>query len=1706
MRLRAAWIFNPAHRKGAVGATEAGIQSIQECAVRTRSSRSKVVCAARLVSFSPTRFEPLEGRVLLSAEAPFHGTPFQINPTGTTVIQAEDYDLGDGAGFHFRNPTLTPQYRSDGEDIFPTTDDGGGYRVTGIQQADFLRYSINVSASGNYDFTFRLGAAAGGGKMVVLIDVPGGFGGLANAIVFPVTGSDDSFQSIVQQGLPLSAGPHILQFGFSQDRYVSDQNSPEVGSLNWFSITRSSGGQGSGGIQGKVYQDANRNGINDSNAFPFTDFGEAGASVFLDINGNGLADPGEPLTTTATDGSYKFLGLANGAYAVTLQLPPDWTQTQPTSGQQVFSVNGGIQTAVDFGEAPNHVNIIGSVIDTDHSTPGNPVGIAGVTVYIDANSNGQFDPGEISSVTDSSGAYMFSGLIPLQNYTLNVAPISGWRNLSTPALFKPLSARMLDDTGTQPRFGPTFQLTRSSLITTAVYEDSNGNGQIDSTDAIVANAGVYLDTNNDGQFDGADAGSTQGSFSTTFTGNATLRVLSSRPAIISAIPVTLSSGSDIGNQNFLVAPIGVVSGTLTDMDNNTLLAGWTISLDGKRTTTTDSNGHYSFTGVSIGAHTTSAVLMPGYHWVSGGLTSIDHTDVPPPATANITVSQLGTIGVSAHNGTAYLDLNRNGQLDAGEPTPGPSGTFTEPAGDYRVGFVPDVNYTIVPGTPDHFDITLPPSGFAPANFSVEQYGSISGEIYLDANADGGIGPGDTAPFAGGTIYIDSNNNGVFDSGEPSSNTGTFLFSRLIPKIHYALRIIPASGYQAEIPSVGLPVITPLPGDNVSNVNFGVIPVSNSSTATVTGTVTNNVNPDPNTSSAIAGWQVYADVNANGQLDPGEPVTTTDSTGHYTLIGVPAGTIRIAEVIPANWHAANPSTGDFHVTLVAGQQATLNFTDNQSSTVTGSYFADLNSNGVHDTNEGLFTLGTGGFSVTLTPISPFPGEGTYFAGLASDGTFTIKNVPGGRDYILTSGPPGSLVTTAGPVPVAHIDAPPSGSFQVSVPINGTSPGYQFGIAPGGTGTPGTLTGVIFVDANADGFHDITEPGLANWPVHLAYFVTDNPAYQFMTTTTDSTGHYSFTVPPGPYTIQAFAADRAQTNTLSDASGVVRSSSTTVLRDIGVADTSNFIAGTVFLDSNQNGQLDPGETATVSDVRLFVDLNNNGVLDPGEPSTVASSRTFSSPSTYTFEDLDAGTYIIRAILPSGFTFTTPSASSPLPLSATGGIDGVNFGVVRATTTTNPTSPTFITDDDDPIVSYTGNWYSSSGSAGSGYFANDFRNDGNQLKGSSKVTFPLKVTTAGSYAVFARWPSIVFGSVSTAVPFDIVTANGTVTVNEDETRNTGQWVNLGTFNLNPGASVAVRNTGTSGIVLADAVGTAPSTSTVNPPPPPPPSPIIVDDSDPAVTYAGNWWSSNSGTGYFADDFRNDGNQLKGGSAATFPAPIPSAGSYEVLLRWPSVTFAKQASNVPVDIITSTGTQTVTVDETRNSGQFFSLGTFTLDPSTAKVVVRNTGTNGLVIADAVEFISAGSTTGGGTTTTTTPPATIVDDDNTSRVSYIGNWFSSSSGAGSGFFAGDFRNDGNQLKGSSSVKFSIPISAAGSYQVYARWPSINFGQVATSVPFDIVTSSGTVTVNEDETQNTGLWVLLGTFNLDPSTAAVIVRNAGTSGIVLADAVGVTAA
>lgn len=96
----------------------------------------------------------------------------------------------------------------------------------------------------------------------------------------------------------------------------------------------------------------------------------------------------------------------------------------------------------------------------------------------------------------------------------------------------------------------------------------------------------------------------------------------------------------------------------------------------------------------------------------------------------------------------------------------------------------------------------------------------------------------------------------------------------------------------------------------------------------------------------------------------------------------------------------------------------------------------------------------------------------------------------------------------------------------------------------------------------------------------------------------------------------------------------------------------VTGTVYADNNQDGRLSSGENG-VGGVTVFVDRDNDGVLDPGETST-----TTSATGSYSLS-VGSGSFRIVAVAPSSFAGTSAAQTVTV---GTSGASNVNLGLSR------------------------------------------------------------------------------------------------------------------------------------------------------------------------------------------------------------------------------------------------------------------------------------------------------------------------------------------------------------------------------------------------------------------------------------------------------------
>jgi hypothetical protein len=152
--------------------------------------------------------------------------------------------------------------------------------------------------------------------------------------------------------------------------------------------------------------------------------GNAGRTVFLDENLNGVPDDGEHSAVTGEDGRFVFFDLpAEQSYVIREVLPEGvGTTTQRSiedstvfvSAASTVEINLGSIDLAGLGESAD--GSVSGVVFNDangnglRDDVGSEPGIWGVTVFVDENADGLLNGGERSTVTASDGSYTISQL------------------------------------------------------------------------------------------------------------------------------------------------------------------------------------------------------------------------------------------------------------------------------------------------------------------------------------------------------------------------------------------------------------------------------------------------------------------------------------------------------------------------------------------------------------------------------------------------------------------------------------------------------------------------------------------------------------------------------------------------------------------------------------------------------------------------------------------------------------------------------------------------------------------------------------------------------------------------------------------------------------------------------------------------------------------------------------------------------------------------------------------------------------------------------------------------------------------------------------------------------------------------------------------------------------------------------------------------
>ncbi len=150
--------------------------------------------------------------------------------------------------------------------------------------------------------------------------------------------------------------------------------------------------------------------------------------IYIDLNGNGQWDAGEPSDLTDGNGYYRIADVEPGTYRVCEQMQTGWAGDEPCV--EGVTVLGGVITTQDFHNR--------------RTQPPDGTGTIRGTKFNDLNGNGQRDPGEpglpgwqiilqdtdgnvlATATTDADGDYAFTGLEP-GAYEVDEVQQLGWR-------------------------------------------------------------------------------------------------------------------------------------------------------------------------------------------------------------------------------------------------------------------------------------------------------------------------------------------------------------------------------------------------------------------------------------------------------------------------------------------------------------------------------------------------------------------------------------------------------------------------------------------------------------------------------------------------------------------------------------------------------------------------------------------------------------------------------------------------------------------------------------------------------------------------------------------------------------------------------------------------------------------------------------------------------------------------------------------------------------------------------------------------------------------------------------------------------------------------------------------------------------------------------------------------------------------------------
>ena len=1014
-----------------------------------------------------------------------------------------------------------------------------------------------------------------------------------------------------------------------------------------------------------VWVDSDRGGSQDA-----TEPGIAGATVELlvdDGTGNfipavDMSGTAVPSQTTATDGQYHFTNLPPGDYRVRVTPPPGYQQTpvqttadnddteddsniaaEPVTG----TFESGTFTLTINGEPTESGTYDGDDQDDANETDGNmtvdfgfvqPVSI-GSYIWLDEDGDGVQDATEPGIVGASVELFVDDGtgnFIPAAD--INGTAVAGQTTAADGLYF----FDNLPEGDYRVRVTPPAGHTPSPIQTTTDNDDTEDDSNI-ATEPVTGTfeSGTFtLTVNGEPTETGAYDGDDQDDAVDEDNGNLTVDFGFVQPVSIGSY-VWEDSNRD-GLQGATEPGIENVTVELfVDDGTGNFIPAVDMNGTSVLSQTTATDGQYHFTNLPPGDYRVR-VTPPAGHTPSPIQTTTDNDDTEDDS--NIATEPVaGTF----ESGTFTLTVN-------GEPTE--TGTFD---GD------------------DQDDATDEDNGNMTVDFGFVQPVSIGSYVWLDENGDG-LQDATEANIAGAVVellvddgtgnFIPATDiNGTAIVNQTTAADGLYFFDN-IPPGDYRVRVTPPAGY---IPSP--PQTTADNDDTEDDSNIASEP---SAGVYESGTFTLAIDGEPTESGAFDG---------DDQDD-----ATDEDNGNMT---VDFGFIQPVNIGSFVWSDTdNDGQQDATETAVTGALVEL-FVDD----------------------------GTGNF-VSATEVN---GTAVLSQTTAADGLYFFDNLPPG-DYRVRVTPPAGFVPSAVQTTTDNDDTEDDSNI-ASEPTTGTFESGTFTLTVDGEPTEsGTFDGddqddaidedngnmtidfgfvplvsigsYIWLDEDADGAQDATEPGIAGATVELLVddgtgnfiLATDINGTAVANQTTAADGLYVFdNLPPGDYRVRVTppaghtptppqtTADNDDTEDDSNIAsepvvGTYESGTFTLSVDGEPTESGTFdgddqddaadedngnmtvdfgfvqpvsVGSYVWLDTDGDGLQDATESGiTGATVELLVDDGTGNFIPAAEVNgTAVLSQTTAADGLYFFDNLPPGDYRVRVTPPAGHEPTSPQTAT-------------------------------------------------------------------------------------------------------------------------------------------------------------------------------------------------------------------------------------------------------------------------------------------------------------------------------------------------------------------------------------------------------------------------------------------------------------------------------